>query len=331
MLILGLETSCDETSAAIVKDGKILSNAIYSQLIHKKYGGVVPEIASRQHIKTIVPVVQEALNQAKVSLRTIQGVAVTFGPGLVGCLLIGVSWSKAVAYSLKIPFIGVNHIEAHIFANFLEHPKPMPPFVCLVVSGGHSILIYVEDKGNYRIMGQTRDDAAGEAFDKVAKLLEIGYPGGPLIDKMARKANKDYVKFPRAYLEKDSLDFSFSGLKTSVAIYVSKHSKRQIIKSKKDIAASFQEAVADVLIDKSIKALRVAGTDKLALAGGVARNSRLREKLETKAGELKFKLYYPSPELCTDNAAMVAACGDFYLSRGIKSDLTLNAVPHAKL
>jgi N6-L-threonylcarbamoyladenine synthase len=331
MLILGIETSCDETSASVVKNGKILSNSIYSQLIHQKFGGVVPEIASRQHLKTIVPVAQEALNKAGIPLKKIEGIAITYGPGLVGCLLIGLSWSKAVAYSLKIPFVGINHIEAHIFANLLEHPKLEPPFVCLVVSGGHSILVYVKGKGDYKIMGQTRDDAAGEAFDKVAKLLQIGYPGGPLIDKMAKKGDKDFVKFPRAYLEKDSLDFSFSGLKTAVAIYLSKQSKSKIGKRKKDIAASFQEAVVDVLIDKSMRALNLAKTDKLVLAGGVARNSRLREKLKTKAKDLRFNLYYPSPELCTDNAAMVAICGEFYLSKGIKSDLSLSAIPYAKL
>jgi N6-L-threonylcarbamoyladenine synthase len=331
MLILGIETSCDETSSAVTKDGKILSNVIYSQLVHRRYGGVVPEIASRQHIKTIVPVVQEALNQAKTPLKKVEGIAVTFGPGLVGCLLVGISWSKALAYSLRIPFIGINHIEAHIFANFLEHSKLASPFVCLVVSGGHTILVYVREKGSYQIMGQTRDDAAGEAFDKVAKLLEIGYPGGPLIDKLARYGNKSFVKFPQAHLEKDSLDFSFSGLKTAVAIYVSRLSKDKVEKNKKDIAASFQEAAVDVLIEKSIKALNLAQTKKLVLAGGVARNSRLREKLRIKAKDLKFKLYYPSPALCTDNAAMVALCGDFYLSKGMRSDLSLNAIPCAKI
>jgi len=331
MLILGIETSCDETSASVVKSGKILSNIVYSQLIHSKFGGVVPEIASRQHLKTILPVLEEALSQAGTPLKKVEGIAVTYGPGLVGCLLIGLSCSKAVAYALRIPFVGVNHIEAHIFANFLEHPGLKPPFVCLVISGGHSILVYVKDKGDYQIMGQTRDDAAGEAFDKVAKLLDIGYPGGPLVDKMAKKGNKDFVKFPRAYLGKESLDFSFSGLKTAVAIYVSKLSKTKLVRNKKNIAASFQEAVVDVLIDKSIRALNLAGTDKLVLAGGVARNSRLREKLEIKAKDLKFDLCYPSPELCTDNAAMVAVCGDFYLSKGIKSDLSLSAIPYAKI
>ncbi|MCJ7508270.1 MAG: tRNA (adenosine(37)-N6)-threonylcarbamoyltransferase complex transferase subunit TsaD [candidate division Zixibacteria bacterium] len=331
MLILGIETSCDETSAAITKNGRILSNVIYSQLIHTRYGGVVPEIASRQHIKTIIPIVQEALNQARTPLEMIEGIAVTYGPGLVGCLLVGISWSKALAYSLKIPLIGINHIEAHIFANFLEHPKLMPPFVCLVVSGGHTLLVNVKKKGGYQIMGQTRDDAAGEAFDKVAKLLEIGYPGGPLIDKISKKGKRDFVRFPRAYLEKDSLDFSFSGPKTAVAIYLSRLSKDKIDKNKKHIAASFQEAVVDVLIEKGIKALSVANTKKLVLAGGVARNSRLREKLEAKAKDLKFDLYYPSYELCTDNAAMVAACGEFYLSKGMRSDLSLNAIPYAKI
>jgi N6-L-threonylcarbamoyladenine synthase len=331
MLILGIETSCDETSAAITKDGRILSNVIYSQLIHAKYGGVVPEIASRQHIKTIMPVVQEALSRAKTPLKKIEGIAVTYGPGLVGCLLVGISWSKALAYSLRIPLVGINHIEAHIFANFLEHPIFKPPFVCLVVSGGHTLLVDVKEKGKYRVMGQTRDDAAGEAFDKVAKLLEIGYPGGPLIDKISKKSKRDFVRFPRAYLEKDSLDFSFSGLKTAVAIYLSKLSKGKIDKNKKHIAASFQEAVVDVLIEKSTRALSIANTKKLVLAGGVARNSRLREKLEAKAKDLKFDLHYPSYDLCTDNAAMVAACGDFYLSKGIKSDLSLNAIPYARI
>jgi N6-L-threonylcarbamoyladenine synthase len=332
MVILGIETSCDETAASVVKDGKeILSNVVYSQMVHNKYGGVVPELASREHIRTIVPLVKSALDEAKISLEKIEGVAVTYGPGLVGSLLIGLSFAKAFSFSLKIPLIGINHIEGHIFADFLEHPEISPPFVCLVISGGHSNLVYVAQRGNYELLGQTRDDAAGEAFDKVAKVLNLGYPGGPIIDKVSVEGNPHFFKFPRAHLEEESFDFSFSGLKTAVAIYVSKLSEEELGNHRIDIAASFQEAVVDVLVEKGIKACLKKNTQKIALAGGVARNSRLRQRLEIEAVKYNLDVFYPSPILCTDNAAMIAAAGDFHLSRGEKSDLDLNAIPYAPL
>ena len=331
MLVLGIETSCDETAASVVWDGeKILSNVVYSQMVHKEYGGVVPELASREHIKTIVPVVETALKDARISLKEVEGIAVTYGPGLVGSLLIGLSFAKSVAYSLNIPFIGINHIEGHIFANFLEHSNLKPPFMCLVISGGHSDLVLVKDKGEYEKLGQTRDDAPGEAFDKVAKLLEIGYPGGPLIDKLSEKGNPNFFKFPRAYLEQ-SFDFSFSGIKTAVALYVAKKSSKEIKEQKKDTVASFQEAVVDVLVEKVIKAALFKDVKKIALAGGVASNSRLREKLKIRSAEQSLEVFFPLLSLCTDNAAMIAAAGDFWLSRGERSGLDLNAVPYAKL
>lgn len=331
MLVLGIETSCDETAASVVWGGKkILSNVVYTQMVHKKYGGVVPELASREHIKTIVPVVENALREAKISLKDVEGIAVTYGPGLVGSLLIGLSFAKSVAYSLDKPFIGINHIEGHIFANFLEYPDLKPPLICLVISGGHSDLILVKNKGEYEKLGQTRDDAPGEAFDKVAKLLEIGYPGGPLIDKLSQKGNPNFFKFPRAYLDQ-SFDFSFSGIKTAVALYVAKKSSKEIKEQKKDTVASFQEAVVDVLVEKVIKAALFKDVKKIALAGGVASNSRLREKLKIRSTEPSLEVFFPSPSLCTDNAAMIAAAGDFHLSRGERSGLDLNAVPYAKL
>ncbi|KPL00987.1 MAG: tRNA threonylcarbamoyladenosine biosynthesis protein TsaB [candidate division Zixibacteria bacterium SM23_73_3] len=332
MLILGIETSCDETAASVVKEGKdILSNVVYSQMVHNKYGGVVPELASREHIRTIVPVIKAALSEAKISSEKIEGVAVTYGPGLVGSLLIGLSFAKALSYSLDIPLIGINHIEGHIFADFLDHPEISSPFICLVISGGHSNLVYVAQKGSYELLGQTRDDAAGEAFDKVAKVLNLGYPGGPVIDKVSQEGNPDFFKFPRAYLEEGSFDFSFSGLKTAVALYVTKLSEEELGRHRTDVATSFQEAVVDVLVEKGIKACLEKNTRKIALAGGVARNKRLRERLRAEAEKNHLHVFYPSPILCTDNAAMIAAAGDFRLSRGEVSGLDLNAIPYAPL
>jgi N6-L-threonylcarbamoyladenine synthase len=332
MLILGIETSCDETAASVVKGGsEILSNVVYSQLVHDKYGGVVPELASREHIRSLVPVLSQALDLAGTSLDKIEGVAVTYGPGLVGSLLIGLSFAKAISYSLGIPLIGINHIEGHIFADFLEHPKLSPPFVCLVISGGHSNLVYVAGRGDYQLMGRTRDDAAGEAFDKVAKVLNLGYPGGPAIDEVSPRGKFDFFKFPRAYLEKESFDFSFSGLKTAVAIYVSRLSEEELENHRIDIAASFQEAVVDVLVEKGTRACRAKKVNKIALAGGVARNRRLRKRLREEAEKQELEVFYPSPILCTDNAAMIAAAGDFRLSREETSALDLNAVPYASL
>ena len=332
MLVLGIETSCDETAARVVRDGKaILSNVVYSQLVHNKYWGVVPELASREHMKTIVPIVRGALGEAKVALEKVDGVAVTYGPGLVGSLLIGLSFAKSLSYSLRIPLIGINHIEGHIFANFLENLQLEPPFVCLVISGGHSNLIYVADKGEYELLGRTRDDAAGEAFDKVAKVLDLGYPGGPIIDKVSKEGKADFVRFPRAYLEEGSFDFSFSGLKTAVAIYVSRLSQEKLERHRIDIAASFQEAIVEVLVDKGIKAALLKKAKNIALAGGVARNSRLRDRVESEAKKHDLKVFYPSPILCTDNAAMIASAGDFRLSRGERSSFDLNAIPYAKL
>jgi N6-L-threonylcarbamoyladenine synthase len=332
MLVLGIETSCDETAAGVVADGnRILSNVIYSQMVHNKYGGVVPELASREHIRTIIPVLEQALDQAATTLAKIEGIAVTYGPGLVGSLLIGLSLAKSLSYSLEIPLIGVNHIEGHIFANFLEHPDLLPPYVCLVISGGHSNLVLVAGKGDYRLLGRTRDDAAGEAFDKVAKVLDLGYPGGPAIDKTSTKGRPDFFKFPRAYLEEDSFDFSFSGLKTAVAIYASRLSPEKLDKHRADIAASFQEAVVDVLVDKGIKACLQRKTQAIALAGGVARNQRLRRKIQKEAERHELQVFFPSPVLCTDNAAMIAAAGEFHLSLGRSSNLDLNAVPYASL
>ena len=331
MLILGIETSCDETAASVVKDGrKILSNIIYSQLVHEKYGGVVPELASREHIRTIIPIVQKALKKAKISKKQIEGIAVTYGPGLVGSLLIGLSFAKALSYSLGIPFLGINHLEGHIFSIFLEHPRLKPPFICLIVSGGHSELIFVKNKGDYYILGRTKDDAAGEAFDKVAKLLNIGYPGGPAIDKLSQKGNRNFFRFPRAFL-KGSFDFSFSGLKTAVALYVSKRLSQNSDFSTTDIAASFQEAVVDVLVEKTIKAALSENVKKIACVGGVARNSRLRKEFRQRCKDKNLKVFFPSSVLCTDNAVMIAACGDFHLKRGERSSLDLNAVPQAEL
>ena len=327
MIVLGIESSCDETASAVVKDGnKILSNVIASQVdFHKKYGGVVPEIASRKHVESIVPVIKAALGEAKLTLDDIEGIAVTKGPGLVGSLLIGISMAKSIAYVKNLPLIGVNHLEGHLNTIFLEETDLKFPFVGLVVSGGHTNLYRVRAMGDYDFLGQTRDDAAGEAFDKVAKLLGLGYPGGVIIDKMAKDGNAAAINFPRAYISKDSFDFSFSGIKTAVLHYVERQDGDIHDGQLKDIVASFQEAVVDVLVAKVVQAAKKHKVDKAVLAGGVAANSRLREKISIQSEEENIKVFIPSPYLCTDNAAMIAAVGNFYLEKGVTSPLTLNA------
>lgn len=329
ILILGVETSCDETSAAIVRNGReVLGHKIASQIqLHKKYGGVVPEIASRKHVETINPLIDETMKQGGISFDQLDAIAVTYGPGLVGALLVGVATAKALAYGLFIPLVGIHHIEGHISANYITHPTLEPPFLCLVASGGHSHLIWVEDYGQYEILGQTIDDAAGEAYDKVARTLGLGYPGGPLIDKLAQRGNPHFVEFPRPYINEPHYNFSFSGLKTSVIN--SLHTMEQGGESfeVEDIAASFQQAVVDVLANKTIRAAVDKGTDKIVLAGGVAANSALRARLDRDCREKGIDLYYPTPILCTDNGAMIGSAGFYKLKKGIISDLDLNANP----
>ncbi len=331
--VLAIETSCDETSAAVVRNGReALSNVISSQIdIHKRFGGVVPEVASRKHLESISPIIDEALAEAGVLLKDIDAVAVTYGPGLVGALLIGLSAAKAIAYSLKLPFIGVNHIEGHISANYIEHKYLEPPFVCLVASGGHSHIVNVVDYNSYEVLGRTRDDAAGEAFDKIARALGLGYPGGPLIDKLAVLGNRGAIDFPRAFLEEGSFDFSFSGLKSSVLNYMNSKKMKNEETDPADIAASFQEAVADVLSAKLIKAALDRKSEYAVLAGGVASNSRLRELLRQRGEQAGIKVLYPSPVLCTDNAAMIGCAAYYRYIYGIESDFTLNAMPNLSL
>ncbi|MFC1682979.1 tRNA (adenosine(37)-N6)-threonylcarbamoyltransferase complex transferase subunit TsaD [Candidatus Zixiibacteriota bacterium] len=332
MLLLGIETSCDETAAAVLQDEQqLLANVVLSQGIHKDFGGVVPELASRTHIKTLIPIIREALAEARIELKDLDAVAVTSGPGLVGSLLVGLSVAKSLAFSLDIPFVGVNHIEGHIFANFLEHPSLKPPLLHLIVSGGHTQLIYQPEMGQYEILGQTLDDAAGESFDKVAKMLEIGYPGGPEIDRLSVAGDAQYAKFPRAYLRKGSLDFSFSGLKTAVLNFLDPLPAEQIQAHLADIAASFQAAVVEVLVNKCFLAADRKGVEHIAVAGGVACNSQLRADLKRRAEELGVEIFYPSPLLCTDNAAMIASAGFFHLQRGEESGLDLNAVANIGL
>jgi N6-L-threonylcarbamoyladenine synthase len=303
--ILGIDTSCDDTSAAVVDDGTtILSNVVASQVeVHHRYGGVVPEIACRKHIEAIGPVFQAALTEADVALTDLDAIAVTRGPGLIGALLVGLSFAKSVAYATGKPLIPVNHLEGHICSAFLEAPDLKCPFVCLVVSGGHTELYDCETPGMYRLLGQTRDDAAGEAFDKVSKLLGLGYPGGPVIDRLAHDGDPQAIRFPRAYLAKDSLDFSFSGIKTAVLHYVRKHGAGQVA----HIAASFQQAVVDVLVDKTLTAAQQCAIKHVVVTGGVAANSHLRRAMQRACDDTGLQLVIPHPRLCTDNGAMIAA------------------------
>ncbi len=331
MLILGVETSCDETAAGVVRDGReILSNIILSQEIHEKYGGVVPEIASRIHISELVGIIDKALATAGVTLDDLDGLAVTHGPGLVGCLLVGLSFVKSVHLSRGVPYYGVNHLEGHIFAGRLDHPELTTPHVALVASGGHSNLYHVEDWGRYRLLGATRDDAPGEAFDKIAKLLGLGYPGGPAIEKASKDADRKFIRLPRAQMGRESYEFSFSGLKTAVSVYLHDKIPEFVEAHRGDIAASFQEAVADVLVKKTLAAAENLGLKQVSVTGGVARNKRLRELFEERRPE-GLSVFFPSPVLCTDNGVMIAACGDFHLGRGERSDLDLNAIPYLEL
>ena len=314
MLILGIETSCDETAAAVIKDGRqILSNIVASQLeVHSKYGGVVPELACRKHIENIIPVIDQALSAAEISLAEIDLIAVTRGPGLIGALLVGLSTAKAIAYAHKKPLVGINHLAGHIYSVFLEYPELSFPLLALVVSGGHTELYQIRGHGDFCQLGTTLDDAAGEAFDKVAKMLALGYPGGPIIDKCAREGDPQAIPFPRPYLNKGSLDFSFSGLKTAVAVYLKKKGPTVGQDIIPHVAASFQQAVVDVLVAKTFEAARQTGSNRIILVGGVACNSLLRKEFITQGQEANVRVYYPSPYLCTDNGAMIA-CAAYYL------------------
>ena len=333
VLILAIESSCDETASAVVKNGReVLSNVISSQIaLHTLYGGVVPEIASRKHIEKINEVIQEALGQAGVKLSEIDAIGVTYGPGLVGALLVGVAEAKALSYAAGIPLVGVHHIEGHISANYIACKELEPTFICLVVSGGHTHLVVVRDYGKYEIIGKTRDDAAGEAFDKVARAIGLGYPGGPKIDRLAKEGNPDAIHFPRAKVEDAPYDFSFSGVKSAVLNYLNGcHMKGEPV-VEADVAASFQKAVCDVLVEHAVQAVKDYGIPKLALAGGVASNSALREAMKAACEKEGVSFYYPSPILCTDNAAMIGAAAYYEYINGVRSGLDLNAVPNLRL
>lgn len=333
VLILAIESSCDETAAAVVKNGReVLSNVISSQIdLHTLYGGVVPEIASRKHIEKINQVIEQALKEANVTLNDLDAIGVTYGPGLVGALLIGVAEAKAISYAAKIPLVGVHHIEGHVSANYIENKDLEPSFLCLIVSGGHTHLVLVKDYGVYEIIGRTHDDAAGEAYDKVARAIGLGYPGGPKIDKLAKEGNKNAIVFPRAHIDGAPYDFSFSGLKSAVLNHINLCNMKKEEINAADIAASFQEAVVDVLVTRTIAAAKAHGMDKIAIAGGVASNSALRGAMKEACEKEGLKLYYPSPIYCTDNAAMIGTAAYYEYKNGVRSGLDLNAVPNLKI
>lgn len=331
--ILAIESSCDETAAAVVKNGReVLSNVIYSQIaLHTEYGGVVPEIASRKHIEKINQVIEQALVDAGRQLEDMTAIAVTYGPGLVGALLVGVSAAKAISFASGIPLVGVHHIEGHISANFIENKSLEPPFICLVVSGGHSHLVVVRDYGEYEIIGRTRDDAAGEAFDKVARAIGLGYPGGPKIDKVSKEGNPEAIHFPRAKVGDAEYDFSFSGLKSAVLNYLNSCQMKGEEINVADVAASFQKAVVDVLVEHSMDAVRKYDYKKFSIAGGVASNSSLRQAFEEACRKEGIEFYHPSPIYCTDNAAMIGAAAYYEYQKGVSHGFDLNAVPNLKL
>ena len=333
LLVLGIESSCDETAASVVKGCReVLSNAIYSQIdLHTVYGGVVPEIASRGHIEKINQVVDQALSEAGKKLEDMDAIAVTYGPGLVGALLVGVAHAKALAWAAGVPLVGVNHIEGHISANYIDNPSLEPPFMCLVASGGHSHLVLVKDYGEYEIIARTRDDAAGEAFDKVARAIGLGYPGGPKIDREARNGNPDAIPFPRAKVRENEYDFSFSGLKSAVLNYLNSCNMKGEGFNVSDVAASFQSAAIDTLVGHSMQAASDRGVRKFAIAGGVASNTALREAFEKECGARGIEFLRPSPVYCTDNAAMIAVAGSYEFLLGYRSGLDLNAVPNLQI
>jgi len=331
MLTLGIETSCDETSVAVVEDGRrVLSNVILSQAVHRKFGGVVPEVASREHIKTIVPIYEQALSDAGVTLDQIELVAATMGPGLVGPLLVGLTFAKGLAFARNLPFRPVNHMEGHLAANILEHPELDEHHLTLVVSGGHTMLVEVKEFGEYVLLGKTRDDAAGEAFDKVAKIMGLGYPGGAELDKLAQQGDRKYHRFPRARL-KESHQFSYSGLKTAVALFIQRMEPSEYEKHRADIAASFQEAVVEILVEKTVNAAREKNIRDVTISGGVAANSRLRSLMTEQLTRIDRRLFYPSLPLCTDNAAMIAAAGYYRFMKEGPGELIADAVPYLKL
>ncbi len=331
--ILAIESSCDETAASVVKNGRtVLSNVISSQIeLHKLYGGVVPEIASRKHIEKINQVILQALEESGKTLNEMDAIGVTYGPGLVGALLVGVAEAKAIAYAANKPLVGVHHIEGHVSANYIEHPDLEPPFLCLIVSGGHTHLVIVKDYGEFEILGRTRDDAAGEAFDKVARAIGLGYPGGPKIDKLSREGNDRAILFPKAKVGDSPYDFSFSGLKSAVLNYLNQHKMQGIEVNQADLAASFQKAVVDVLVEHTMLAAKDFHMDKVAIAGGVASNRTLREAMSRACEKEGLSFYYPSPIFCTDNAAMIGVAAYYEFQKGTRHGWDLNAVPNLKL
>jgi N6-L-threonylcarbamoyladenine synthase len=325
--VLGIETSCDETSAAVIKTDRVLANIVSSQYIHQQFGGVVPELASRAHIQLIVHIVQQALTEAHISKKRINGIAVTHGPGLVGALLVGLNFAKGLSFALNIPYIGINHIEGHIYGNFLSHPEIAFPHLCLVVSGGHTQLVLMQKHLSYRILGKTRDDAVGEAFDKAAKLLGLGYPGGPFIDQLAKEGDPEFHFFPRAYLKGKNYEFSYSGLKTSLLVYCRQKDDQYIQKNIAHICASYQKAAIEVLIKKTVSAAKKYAVSSVGVVGGVAANSLLRSWLSSEINKIGIDFFMPHLHYCTDNAAMIARAGLVRLNSGKQSPPDLNAFP----